>query len=444
MTRPSVAIVGRPNVGKSSLLNALAGARISIVDPTPGVTRDRIGADIRHAERCFELVDTGGSGIVDRHDLESHVEMQINAAVAGADLVLFTVDAQDGLTPLDRRAAEALRRSGKETILVANKVDDERFEGFLGEFHKLGSGEPVCISAKFNIGLAELLDVIVEHLPERRDDEDLHATDDLKIAIVGQRNAGKSTLLNAILGEDRVIVSDVPGTTRDSVDVRVERDGRAFVVIDTAGVRKANRLADSIEFYSQVRSREAVERCQVAVFLIDAGKEVSQVDKEVADWILERRRACVLAINKWDLAEASGVDTDAYLKYLETRLPLLHYAPVVFLSAKERTRVEEIVDVAFDLHRQSGTRISTADVNKVLRKAFEVRKPSRYEGKSGKLFYGTQVGTHPPWFVIFVNEPKLFRDDYRRYLENRLREAFGFSEVPLRISFRARAPMELE
>ncbi len=444
MSRPSVAIVGRPNVGKSSLLNALAGVRISIVDPTPGVTRDRIGADIRYKERCFELVDTGGIGIVDRHELEMHVEMQINAAVAGADLVLFTVDAQDGLTPLDRQAAEALRRSKKAVLLVANKVDDERFEGFLGEFHKLGAGDPICVSAKFTIGLDELLDAIVAALPERRDDEDLHQTDDLKIAIVGQRNAGKSTLLNAVLGEDRVIVSDVPGTTRDSVDVRVERDGRAFVVIDTAGVRKANRLSDSIEFYSQVRAREAVERCQVAILLIDATKEVSQVDKEVADWILERRRACVLAINKWDLAEATGIETEKYLTYLETRLPLLHYAPVVFLSAKERTRVEEILEVSFDLHRQSGTRISTADVNKVLRKAFEMRKPSRYEGKSGKLFYGTQVGTHPPWFVIFVNEPKLFRDDYRRFLENRLREAFGFSEIPLRISFRARSPIELE
>jgi GTP-binding protein len=433
---PSVAIVGRPNVGKSSLLNALCGERISIVDPTPGVTRDRVATTVRHEDRAFELVDTGGVGIVDRDDLAADVEQQINAAVVAADLVLFVVDVQDGLTGLDREAADFLRKRGKPILLVANKVDHDRHEARAHEAYELGLDAPIMVSAKFGIGIADLRDRIVAGLPPRVEGEAEAGQGLLKLAIVGQRNAGKSTLLNAILGEERMIVSEVPGTTRDSVDVEVTLNGRTFLAIDTAGARKGSRMADSIEFYSQVRSQRAVERADVVILLIDATKEVSQVDKMVADWVLTARKCCVIAVNKWDLA--GSVDTRKYLEYLETRLPLLHYAPVVFLSAKDGIRVDELFKVAFDVYDQSSTRIATSDVNRVIEKAMEVRGPRLAKGRYPKVFYGTQVGTNPPWFVLFVNEPAAFKDDFRRFLENRFREAFGFGEVPVRISFRKR------
>jgi GTP-binding protein len=438
VTRPAVAIVGRPNVGKSSLLNALAGQRISIVDPTPGVTRDRVSAVVRRGGRAFDLVDTGGVGTVDREDLRDHVEQQINAAVVGADLVLFVVDAQEGLTQLDREAAAFLRRSGRPILVVANKVDHERYEAGAHESSELGLGGAALVSARFGLGIADLGDAIAARLPAG-DQDAAPGPDLLKVAIVGQRNAGKSTLLNAVLGEERVIVSEVPGTTRDSVDVPATVAGRAFLAIDTAGARKENRVADSIEFYSQVRSREAVERADVVILLIDATRDVSQVDKMVADWILSRRKCCVIAVNKWDLA--TRVETREYLRYLETRLPLLHYAPVVFLSARERVRVEELFRVAFDVYDQSSARVPTADVNKVIEKAMEVRGPRLAKGRYPKVFYGTQVGVNPPWFVLFVNEPSAFKDDFRRFLENQLRSAFGFGEVPVRISFRKRESM---
>ncbi len=439
MNRPSVAIVGRPNVGKSSLLNALVGKRISIVDPTPGVTRDRVAATVAHEGRSFDIIDTGGIGIVDRADLEAHVEQQINAAVFACQVVIFLLDAQEGLTELDRKAASFLRKAGKPILLVANKVDHERFEGDANDFCQLGLGTPLHIAARFGVGIEALKDAILSILPPRMDGEDEEPSEELKLAMVGQRNSGKSTLMNAILGEERVIVSEIPGTTRDSVDVRVTMGKRTFIAIDTAGARKENKLADSIEFYSQVRSHEAVERADVVIMLIDATKEVSQVDKMVADWILSNRKPCVIAINKWDLAHE--IDTEKYMKYLVTRLPLLHYAPVVFISAKERERVDELIDVAFDLYQQAGTRVPTPDVNKVIKKAAEVRGPRLSRGKYPKIFYGTQVGVFPPWFVLFVNEPEAFKDDFRRFLENRFREAFGFHEIPLRISFRKRESM---
>lgn len=435
-------IVGRPNVGKSSLLNAVFGSRVSIVDPTPGVTRDRVSVDVRRDGRCFELVDTGGVGVVDRDDLADDVERQINAAIAGADVVLFVLDAQEGLTSLDRTAAELLRRSGKPLLLVANKVDHEKWEADAAEFGVLGVGEPILVSAKFGVGIDDLVGSVAAALPPLTPEEEAFSTDGMRVCIVGQRNAGKSTLLNALLGEERVIVSDVPGTTRDTVDVRADHRGRPFVCVDTAGVRKQNKVQDSVEFYSQARSRKAVERAHVAIFLIDSTKDVSQVDKLVADWILENRKPCVLAINKWDLAER--VDTDKYLKYLSSRLPMLHYAPVVFLSAKDRVRVDELFDVAFELYEQAGARVSTGELNRAITKAAEVRGPRVSSGHHPKIYYGTQVGVHPPYFVLFVNDATMFKDEYRRYLETRLRDAFDFNEVPLRISFRERVSIRDE
>jgi GTP-binding protein len=321
-------------------------------------------------------------------------------------------------------------------VLVANKAESERLAWDVAEFERLGFGTPVAISAQERIALDALEERVAALLPAGPTTPRRIAPPDLRLAIVGRVNAGKSSLVNAMLRDERMIVSEVPGTTRDSVDVRVELAGRVFLAIDTAGARKGSRVADSIEFYSQVRSEKAVERADIVILLIDATKEVSQVDKMVADWILEGRKCCVIAVNKWDLA--ASMSTGEYLRYLETRLPLLHYAPVVFLSAKDRVRVDELFKTAFDVYDQASTRVSTSDVNRVIEKAMEVRGPRLAKGRYPKVFYGTQVGTNPPWFVLFVNEPDAFKDDFRRFLENRFRGAFGFGEVPVRISFRKR------
>lgn len=435
---PVVAIIGRPNVGKSSFLNAAVGRRISIVHDKPGVTRDRIAAEMTRDGRTFELVDMGGIGIVDDHALDEEVEMQINAALASADVIVFIVDVRDGLTMLDEQVSDLLRRVEKPVLLLANKVDSDRHAMEVHTFEACGLGTPLATSAKQVLGISDALDRIVELLPEKHPSEQPTEEGETRIAFVGQRNAGKSTLLNALAGEERVIVSDIPGTTRDSVDVQVKFGDRFFTAIDTAGIRKKNRLADSIEYYSQVRALETIEKADVVLHLIDSTQTISQVDKKIADAVQRAHKPCVLVINKWDLAEDSVV-TEKYLDYLGQQLPLWHFAPVVFISAKNGVRLRETVDVAFDLHDQGSHRVSTPDLNKVVERAREIRGPRVSRGKYPRVYYATQVGTNPPWIVLFVNDPALFKDDFRRFLENRFREAFPFEEVPIRISFRKRA-----
>lgn len=436
MKLPSVAIVGRPNVGKSSYLNAVIGRRVSIVHDRPGVTRDRVSVEVVHAGRVFDLVDMGGIGIVDTQDLDRDVEIQINAAIEAADVIVFIVDVRDGPTTLDAQVATVIRKTSKPVVFVANKVESERHRLDVDEFQAFGLGRPIEISCIHGSGIGDSLDAVTALLPPREADEAPSLEGETLIAIVGQRNAGKSTLVNALAGEERVIVSEVPGTTRDAVDVRVRFGERTFTVIDTAGMRKGKKLADSVEFYSQQRAHQSIERAQVVLLLLDAMREVSQVDKKIADAILEARKPCVLAVNKWDLA--GDVDTGKWFEYLEKRLPLFHYAPVVFVSAKDRVRLRQLVDVAFDLHDQGRHRVPTAELNEVVGKASAVRGPRVGRGQFPKIYYATQVGVHPPWIVLFVNDPKLFKDDFRRFLENRFREAFPFSEIPIRISFRQR------
>lgn len=431
-----VAIVGRPNVGKSSLLNAAAGRRVSIVHDRPGVTRDRVEAEVEQGGRVFRLMDTGGLGMVDDQQLDEQVDMQIQAGLQVADVLLFLVDARDGVTPLDRRVAAVIRRSGLPHVIAANKVDAARHSPLVEEFHELGMGRPAEISAKQVLGITDLLDDVVDQLPAPRDGERPTRDAGPLVAVVGQRNAGKSTLLNELAGEERVIVSELPGTTRDAVDVQVEFGGRRFTAVDTAGMRKDRRLKGSVEFYGQARARAAIRRAHVVVFMIDATRDVSQVDKKIAADVEEARKPCVLAVNKWDLT--GELDPRSYLEYLGSRLPQLGHAPVIFISALQGTRLGELTNLVFQLHEQAGRRVPTAELNRVVAEAAAVRGPRVTRGRYPRIYFATQVGVHPPWIVLFVNNPALFKADFRRFLENRLRRAFPFKEIPLRISFRRR------
>ncbi len=436
MPLPLIAIVGRPNVGKSSLFNTLLGSRVSIVEPTPGVTRDRVSALCEIEDHNVELVDTGGFGIVDRDDLSSHVRQQIEYAVDRADLILFVVDARDGLTPLDRETAELLRRRTDRVRLVANKVDEPHMGIGLGEFVRLGYGEPIGVSALNGGGKWELIGEIVERLGDRSDEQPPDPV--MKVALIGKRNAGKSSFVNALAGENRVIVSEIPGTTRDSIDVRFEQDGRAFVAIDTAGVRKKAKLADDIEFYAHSRAMHSIRRADVALLLIDSTETVGQVEKQLAATIIEEFKPCVLVINKWDLARDRAA-TSEYGDYLTKLIPHLDFAPVAFTSAIDGYNIGATIDTAWALFKQAQMRVSTSELNQALRDALAQHTPRTKRGKkSPKFYYATQVDVAPPTIVVFVNDPKLVTQDYERFLLNRFRERLPYDEIPIRLTFRAR------
>lgn len=440
MTIPVVTIVGRPNVGKSSLLNCLAKRRISIVEPTSGVTRDRVSTDIQHQDYVFELIDTGGMGVKDADGLTEEIESQIEIALHKADVVLFVVDIRDGITPLDNMVAEKLRRLGKKVILIANKVDSPKLEQHVPGFHALGFGNPIPLSALEGFGRTELLDKVVSLLPAPCPDS-IPPEPVLKLAIVGKRNAGKSTLINTLAREPRVIVSDVPGTTRDSVDVRFEIKGKSYLAIDTAGLRKKRQVKDSIEFYSMARAQRSIRRADVVLFLIDATLKVSEVDKKLGDYIISEYKPCIIVINKWDLV--SGVETEKFNDYFYKCLPGLSFAPISFISARNNVHVMEMLQLAAELYEQSRFRVTTSELNQTLQEALALHRPTRTRAQSPKIYYTTQVGVAPPTFVLFVNDPKLFDSDYERYLSNQLRNKLPFSEVPLKFHFRARTKAPL-
>jgi GTP-binding protein len=441
MSLPVVAIVGRPNVGKSSLFNALIRRRMSIVEPTAGVTRDRI-SEVCHAgeDLYYELVDTGGYGVVDRDDLGEHVERQIAYAIHQATLILFVVDAREGFVPLDRATAELLRPHRDRVKLIANKVDEPHLEAELGEFHALGFGDPLPVSAAHGYNRAALRDFLTEALAEYSSEAPSDPV--MKIALVGKRNAGKSTFINALAGEERVIVSEIPGTTRDSVDVRIEKDGRTLVAIDTAGVRKKNRMSDDIEFYAYTRAEQSIHRADVVLLLIDATVPVGQVDKRLGRLIVDAYKPCVLVVNKWDLAKGQAA-TDDYGEYLLKVLPFLGYAPVAFTSASSGRNLSAVLDLATALFKQARTRVGTGELNSVLKDAIEKRTPRFVRAsKACKVLYATQVSVQPPTVVLFVNAPERVNAEYERYLLNRMRERLPFDEVPIRLVFRARRTRE--
>lgn len=441
MPLPVVAIVGRPNVGKSSLLNRLAGQLISIVDPRPGVTRDRVSAICEIAGVYFELVDTGGYGVEDRADLTEHIERQIRLAVEQAALILFLVDAQAGILPLDVAVAQLLRTQSRPVLLVANKVDSPAAEPAAAEFYRLGFGHALPISALHGHGRTALADRIVSELRRSASGgPEPPAEPAMKVAIVGKRNVGKSTFVNALAGQERVIVSEVPGTTRDAIDVRFEMDGRTIVAIDTAGLRKRSRLADDVEFYSYSRATWSIRRADVVLFLIEATAEVSVVDKRLAHYIAEQFKPCVLVVNKWDLAKGLA-SAEQYGEYLTKTLGGLDYAPIAFTTAVAGRNVRAAIEMASTLFKQSRTRVPTAQLNVALREVLRARGPGTRRGiKPVRIYYATQASTAPPTIVLFVNHPDLLTTAYKRFLLNQLRQQLPYDEIPIRLLFRSHRP----
>jgi len=440
MALPIVAIVGRPNVGKSSLLNCLAGKRIAIVDPAPGVTRDRLSVPLALGEGAeafyVELMDTGGMGIEDADDLTAHVEAQIDFALRAAALILFVVDAREGVLPLDHHVAGRLRRQNKPVILLANKIDQADLTAEIGELHRLGFGEPLAFSAMHGLGRRELLERLAASLADVADDEEPQAA--MKLAVVGKRNAGKSTFINALAGEPRLIVSQTPGTTRDSVDVTIRIDGHPVVLIDTAGLRKKSRMAGDVEYYSHHRALRSIRRADVVALMIDASVPVSQVDKHLAAEIAQQYKPVVLVVNKWDLARPYAAGED-YAEYLTKMLPELSYAPISCTCATGGTNLLPTIRLAEKLHAQASVRIPTAELNQHIRRILDLRGPSHRAGtRPPRLYYASQVAAQPPTIVCFVNDLASFDASYQRFLLNELRQRLPFAEVPIRLVFRPR------
>ena len=452
---PVVAIVGRPNVGKSSLANALVGKRISIVQDLPGVTRDRVAMPLELEGRYVELVDTGGYGFVDPDALTEHIRHQIALAMARADLVLFLVDCQAGLTPADQEIGTLLRRQGIKTLLVANKADGPRLDASLGEFARLGFGTPLGVSATNERNIVDLKEVIARNVDLKEAPTEIPEPE-MMVAIVGKRNAGKSTLVNAIAGlyegdSERVIVSEVPGTTRDSIDVRITKDNQTLIVIDTAGVRKKKHmLTNDIEFYSFHRAQRSIRRADVVLLLIDATEPVSEPDKKLAQYIAEQFKPVLIVVNKWDLAKTilqekkkeeeidERVLMEQYREYLDEELKFLNYSPIAFITAKESRNVQVVLDLAKHLFNQANLRMTTGRLNAAVRQILQERTPSTPTGRKAKIFYASQIETSPPTIALVVNNPAFINDSYQRFMINRMREILPYPEVPIRLLLRAR------
>ena len=431
---PVVAIVGRPNVGKSALFNRLARKRIAIVEPTHGVTRDRITRIIEVDGRSLELVDTGGIAEETGDGIDRQIQEQVRAAIRLSDVLILVVDVREGPNFRDHEVARLLREFEKPVLLVANKADTPALEEAAMDFFELGLGEPIPVSALEGYGTRDLIETAASLLPEG--DEPV-ASPALAVALVGRRNVGKSTYVNALAQEDRMIVSEIPGTTRDSVDIRFERDGKTYVAIDTAGLRKKGKLDDAIEFYARVRAEASVRRADVVLLMIDGSEGITKVDKKIADKIVTSCKPCIAVISKWDLARPEWT-TEYIADRVRKILPGVAYAPVVFISAKTGKDLLGPLKMAEELYRQGGLRANTADVNRVVRAAVEKKGPRIRSGREGKIYYGAQVGTRPPHVILFVNNSSLFNAAYRRYVENRLREQLPFHEIPIRVTFRNR------
>jgi len=435
MAVPLVAIVGRPNVGKSAIFNWLSGRRIAIVDQTSGVTRDRITTLIEDGDRFFELVDTGGMGVEDQDNLTAEVERQIAAAIEEADLLLFVLDVRSGVTPLDEEVARRLRYVDKPVIMVANKCDVPDLDHQAGEFYRLMHGSLVTVSATQNRNRAELLKQILLRVPDT-DQQGPPPEAEMKIAIVGKRNTGKSTFINTLAHAERVIVSEIPGTTRDSVDVRFEKDGRTFVAIDTAGVRRAKGITESYDFYGATRTARSVRRADVVLTFLDPTTRISQVDQKLVSYVRDQYKPCLFVVNKWDLMLPKP--TGEFADYLYDNFRQMRFVPTVFITAIAGRNVQALLDLAQHLVKQAHTRVSTAEINRHIQQMVEAHPPPRWRGRVVKIMYGTQVAVAPPTLVLFCTHPAGFSQTYRRYLLNQFRQRLPFHEVPIKLYLRKR------
>lgn len=437
MSKPVVAVVGRPNVGKSTLFNALAGERISIVKDTPGVTRDRIYAEVSWLDYQFTLIDTGGIEPDSKDVILSQMREQAEIAIATADVIIFLTDVRQGLQDADSKVADMLRRSGKPVVLVVNKVDSfEKYMPDVYEFYNLGIGDPVAVSAASLLGIGDMLDEVVAHFPDYSKDEE--EDERPKVAIIGKPNVGKSSLINKLAKEERVIVSDIAGTTRDAIDTDIKFDGKEYIFIDTAGLRRKNKIKEEIERYSIIRAVTAVERADVCIIVIDATEGVTEQDAKIAGIAHERGKGIIIAVNKWDAIEKDDKTIYRHTEKIRQILSFMPYAEILFISAKSGQRLHKLFELIDVVIENNSMRVATGVLNEIVAEAVAMQQPPSDKGKRLKIYYITQVAVKPPTFVIFVNDKELMHFSYTRYLENRIRETFGFKGTALRFIIRER------
>lgn len=440
-TKPIVAVVGRPNVGKSTLFNALAGEKIAIVKDTPGITRDRIYTDVTWLDKTFTLIDTGGIEPDSKDVILSQMRAQAEIAIETADVIIFLVDVRQGLVDADSKVADMLRRSGKPVVLVVNKVDNfDKYMTDVYEFYNLGIGDPHPVSAVNKLGLGDMLEEVVSYFKDFESDES--EDERPRVAIVGKPNVGKSSLINKLLGEERLIVSDIAGTTRDAVDTEITRDGKEYVFIDTAGLRRKNKIKEDLERYMIVRTVGAVERADIVVLLIDATEGVTEQDAKIAGIAHERGKAVIIAVNKWDAVEKDDKTIYRVTEKIRNTLSYMPYAEILFVSAKTGQRLNKLFEVINIVSENHAMRVSTGALNEIMAEAVALQQPPSDKGKRLRLYYITQVSVKPPTFVIFVNDRELMHFSYVRYIENQIRETFGFRGTPLRFIIRERNEKE--
>ena len=441
MSKPIVAIVGRPNVGKSTLFNSIGKKRVSIVDDMPGVTRDRIYLDAEWLNHTFTMVDTGGIEFDESDHILRSMRGQAQIAIEEADVILFLVDGRAGLTTADEEIAKMLRKAHKPVILGVNKIDSPQRQMDIYEFYQLGLGEPIPLSASNAMNLGDLLDAIVAAFPENEEEE--KDEDEIAIAVIGRPNVGKSSLVNKLLGEERVIVSDVAGTTRDAIDTHFVRDGQKYLLIDTAGMRRRGKINEPVERYSVMRSLRAIDRADVVLMMINAAEGITEQDKKIAGYAHESGKGSVIVVNKWDIyPDKDDKSTLKFTDELREQLGFLQYAPVLYASALTGQRVGRVTELVKYVAEQQTMRVKTSILNELIRDAMSVNPPPMHRGRQLKILFMTQVDVHPPKFIVFVNDPELMHFSYLRFLENRLREKFGFEGTPIKLIVRARKEEE--
>lgn len=440
MGKPVVAVIGRPNVGKSTLFNKIVGSRVSIVEDTPGVTRDRIYAESEWSGIPFVLIDTGGIEPDSDDIILSQMRVQTEIAVETADVIVFIVDGKSGLTAADHEIGEMLFKTGRDVILVVNKVDSPKLPDDFYDFYELGLGEPIPVSAVNMLNLGDLLDMIVSQFP--KEDEDSLEDDDIKISVIGRPNVGKSSLVNAMVGQNRVIVSNIAGTTRDSIDTPFEKDGHRYTLIDTAGIRRKNKITEDIERYSIIRAIASIERSDVCVLMIDAQDGVTEQDKKIGGIAHEAGKGIIVAVNKWDLIEKDSHTMSKFEKEIANELSFMPYAPMIFISAKSGQRLTNVLDLSREVAEQRKMRIPTGQLNALIADATLTKQPPSDKGKKLKIYYVSQVGIEPPLFMFKVNKRELMHFSYSRYLENKIREAYGFKGTSIKFVFREKLEKE--